>query len=186
MRCRPLSLSLLAVLLFADCSKVGIDTSGVVSNDDTYALLADVWASVSAMINAKKEPLTSPFSLALDDMGACLDGGQQSYTGTLAGTDSSGAGSATLSVAGTMTACVVDDGTTIRTFTATDIAVAGTIAITGDAYATTNARLTASGVTVNGTTCMGGIDVTIVATAPSSQATASGTACGRTGVVPLP
>jgi hypothetical protein len=87
---------------------------------------------------------------------------------------------------GTLTECVVDDGTTIRTFTATGITAAGTITITADAYAETNVRLTASGVTVNGTTCMGGIDVTIVATAPSSQATASGTACGRTGVVPLP
>jgi hypothetical protein len=188
MRFRLFSLPLLAVLLLAGCSRVGIDNSGVaaVSNDDTYALLAYVWDAVPAMINAKKEPFTSPFSLALADSAACSDGGQQSYTGTLAGTDSSGTGSATLSIVGTLTECVADDGTTLRTFTATDIAAAGTIAITGDAYAATSVHLTASGVTVNGTTCMGGIDVTIVATAPSSQATATGTACGRSGVVPLP
>lgn len=187
MRFRLFSLTVLAVVLFAGCSKVGIDTNGAaVSNDDTYALLAYVWNAVPTMINAKKEPFTSPFSLALADSGACADGGQQSYTGTLAGTDSSGTGSAALSVVGTLTECVADDGTTIRTFTATGITAAGTITITGDAYAATNVRLTASGVTVNGTTCTGGIDVTIVASAPSSQATASGTACGRTGVVPLP
>ena len=62
----------------------------------------------------------------------------------------------------------------------------GSIAITGDAYAATSVHLTASSVTVNGTTCTGGIDEMIVATSPSSQATATGTACGRSGVVPLP
>jgi hypothetical protein len=188
MRYRPFSLPLLAVLLFAGCSKVGIDTSEIaaVSNDDTYAMLAFVWDGVQAAINSKKEPLTSPFTMALDYTAACADGGQRSYTGTLAGTDSSGTGSAALSLAGTLTECVADDGTTVRTFTATDIAATGTIAITGDAYAATSVHLTASTVTVNGTTCTGGIDAMIVASSPSSQPTATGTACGRSGVVPLP
>jgi hypothetical protein len=188
MRRHPCSLPLLAVLLFAGCSKVGIDTSGAVavSNDDTYAMLTFIWDGVATTINSTKEPLTSPFSLPLAFAGACPTGGQRSYTGTLAGTDSSGTGSAALSLAETLTECLVDDGTTIRTFTATDIAATGTIAITGDAYAATSVHVTASNVTVNGTTCMGGIDVTIFTPAPSLQATATGTACGRTGVVPLP
>jgi hypothetical protein len=188
MRRRLFSLVPLAVVLFAGCSRVGIDTSVIapVSNGDTYAFLAYVWDGVQATINSKKEPLTSPFNLAFDYTAPCPNGGQRSYTGNLAGTDSSGTGSATLSLTGTLTACIVDDGTTVRTFTATDITAAGTIAIASDAYAATNVQLTASGVTVNGTACTGGIDATIVATAPSSQPTATGTACGRSGVVPLP
>jgi hypothetical protein len=185
---RLFSLPLLAVLLFAGCSKVGIDTTAVaaVSNDDTYAMLAFVWSGVQATVNSKREPLTSPFTLALDYTAACPDGGQRSYQGTLTGTDSSGTGSATLALTGTLTNCMADDGTTVRTFTATDIVATGTILITGDAYAATSLHLTASSVTVNGTTCAGGIDERIVATSPSSQPTATGTACGRSGVVPLP
>ena len=173
---RLFSLPLLAVVLFTGCSKVGIDNSAIasVSNDDTYAMLDFVWNSVQATINSKREPLTSPFTLALDYTAACPDGGQRSYQGTLAGTDSSGTGSATLSLTGSLTQCMVDDGTTVRTFTATGIAATGTIAITGDAYAATSVHLTASSVTVNGTTCTGGIDEMIVATSPSSQATATG------------
>jgi hypothetical protein len=188
MRRRLLSPPLLAVLLSAGCSKVGIDTSAIaaVSNDDTYAMLAYVWDGVQAAINSKKEPLTSPFTLALDYTAACPNGGQRSYQGTLAGTDSIGTGSATVSMTGTLTECVVDDGTTIRTFAATGIAATGTIAITADTYAATSLHLTASSVTVNGTTCTGGIDVVVTAASPSSQPTATGVACGRSGSVTLP
>lgn len=188
MRCRLLAVSLLTILPFSGCKKVGIDTSVIatVSNDDTYAMLAYVWNGVVASINSKKEPLTSPFNLAIAYSAQCPNGGLRAYQGTLAGTDSAGTGSATLSLTGTLTACMVDDGTTIRTFTASGLAANGTIAITGDAYAATSVHLTATTVTVNGTTCTGGIDVTIAATSPSSQPTVTGTACGRSGVVPLP
>lgn len=188
MRLRLFSLPLLAVLPFSGCTKVGIDTNDIaaVSNDDSYAMLAFVWSSVVTTINSKKEPLTSPFNLALDYTGACPNGGQRSFQGTLAGTDSSGTGKATLSLAGTLTACMVDGGTTVRTFTASGIAASGTIAITGDAYAATSVHLTATSATVNGTACAGGIDETIVAASPTSKPTATGTVCGRSGVVPLP
>jgi hypothetical protein len=188
MRHRLFSLPLVAVVLFTSCKRVGIDTSVIaaVSNDDTYAMLAFVWDGVQTTINSKREPLTSPFSLALNYTAGCSDGGTRSYQGTLAGTDSSGTGTATLSLVGTLTACIADDGTTLRTFAATGIVATGTIAISGDAYAATSVHLTASSVTVNGTTCAGGVDVTIIATSPSSQPTATGTACGRSGAVQLP
>ena len=188
MRRRLYSLLLLAILPCTGCKKVGIDASDIaaVSNDDTYAMLAFVWNGVQATVNSKKEPLTSPFNLALSYSAACPNGGQRSYQGTLAGTDSAGTGSATLTLTGSLSACMVDDGTTLRTFVVSGMAVTGTIAITGDAYAATTAHLTASAVTVNGTVCEGGIDIAIVASSPSSQPTATGTACGRSGVVPLP
>jgi hypothetical protein len=188
MRRRVLLPLLLAVLLFPGCSKVGIDTSVIaaVGNDDVYALLSYVWSGVVQPINAKKEPLTSPFTVTLDYTAACSSGGQRAFQGTLTGTDSSGTGSATLSLTGTLTQCMVDDGTTIRTFTASGVSATGTIKIASDAYAATSVHLTASSVTVNGTVCAGGIDETIVAASPTSQPTATGTACGRTGTVPLP
>jgi len=182
------SLPLLAVLPFSGCKRVGIDASDIasVSNDDTYAMLAFVWDGVQAAVNSKKEPQTSPFNLALSYSAGCPNGGQRSYQGTLAGTDSSGTGTATLSLTGTLTACVVDDGATARTFNATGVAATGTIAIAGDAYAATNVHLTASSVTVNGTICTGGVDLLVAAASPSSQPTVTGTACGRSGVVQLP
>jgi hypothetical protein len=191
---RQFSLPLVAIVLFTGCTKVGIDTSVIaaVSNDDTYAMLAYVWNGVAATINSKKEPLTSPFSLALSYTATCPGGGTRAYQGTLAGTDSSGTGGATLSLTGSLTACVVYDGTvvynssTMRTFTVTGIVTTGTIAIVSDAYATTSVHVTATSANVNGTVCAGGIDVTIVASSPSSQPTATGTVCGRSGVVPLP
>ena len=188
MRCRSSSPLWLAVLLLAGCSKVGIDTSAIasVSNDDTYAMLDDVWNGVQATIASKKEPTTSLFSLALDYSLACTSGGTRSYQGTLAGTDTAGTGNATLSLTASLTQCGFDDITTIRTITASGVVVTGTITIAADAYAATNLHMTASSVTVNGTTCTGGFDVMIVGTSPSTQPTATGTACGRSGVVPLP
>ncbi len=188
MRHRLFSLSLLAVIPFTGCTKVGIDTSMIasVSNDDAYAMLSFVWSGVASAINSKKEPLTSPFSLALAYSAGCPNGGQRSYQGTLAGTSSSGTGSGTLTLTGSLTACVVNSGTTTRTFIVSNIAVTGTIAITTDAYGATSLHLTATNVTVNGTVCEGGIDELITATSPSSQPTATGTACGRSGTVPLP
>lgn len=188
MRQRQLALFLLVPLTLGGCKRVGIDTTDIaaVSNDDTYAMLSYVWDGVRSAINSKKEPLTSPFNLAIDFSGACPSGGQRAFQGTLAGTDSAGTGSATLTLTGTLTACMVDDGTTIRTFAASGISATGTIAISGDTYAATSVHLTATTVTVNATACDGGIDETIAASSPSSQPTATGTACGRTGVVPLP
>jgi hypothetical protein len=188
MRCRSSSHLWLAAILLAGCSKVGIDSSVIasVSNDDTYAMLDYVWSGVQETIASKKEPLTSPFNLALSYSLACPSSGQRLYQGTLAGTNTSGTGSATLSLTATLTQCAFDDRITIRTITASGIVVTGTIAIANDTYAATNLHMTASSVTVNGTTCTGGIDVMIVGTSPSGQPTATGTACGRSGVVPLP
>ena len=188
MRARSTLTLWLAVLFAAGCSKVGIDTASIasVSNDDTYAMLDFVWSGVRATITSKKEPLTSPFNLALSYSLDCPSSGQRSYQGTLVGTNTSGTGSATLSLTATLTQCAFDDRITIRTITASGVVVTGTIAIANDTYAATNLHMTASSVTVNGTMCTGGIDVIIVGTSPASQPTASGSACGRSGVVPLP
>src|SRR5579872_1376358 len=96
MRSHKLSLTLAALLLYTGCSRVGIDTSAIaaVGNDDTYAMLSFVWSSVATTINAKKEPLTSPFSLQLNYASPCPNGGTQAFQGSLIGTDSAGTGSA--------------------------------------------------------------------------------------------
>jgi hypothetical protein len=181
--------TLLSVTLaLAACSTVGgIDSADTgVSNDDTYAMLDGIWSGARATINAKKDPLTVTFNLPLSYNVACDAGGQRSYQGTLAGTDSSGSGSATLSMTATLTNCGFDNKVKITTITATGVLVTGTITITNDAYAATNLRMKGTNVTVNGVVCTGGVDVAIVATAPSAQVTSTGTACGRAGSVPLP
>ena len=187
-RCGAASILCLTAVLLAACSHVGIDSSQVpaLSNDDTYATLGYLWGVARTAITSQKEPLTSPFSLPLVFSGTCPSGGQRAYQGTLAGTDSSGTGSATLTMTATLTLCAFDDGITIRKITATGVSVSGTIAISGDTYGATNVHLTAANVTVNGTTCTGGMEMIVVASAPLNQATATGTACGRSGAVPLP
>ena len=176
-------------IVLAGCSKVGgIDSSlgSPISNDDTYAALDGIWSGAQLAITAKKEPLASPFTLPLRYDIVCPSSGQRSYQGTLTGSYASGSGSATVALTGTLTNCAFDNKVRITTVTAASVTVAGTIAITSDAYGATNLRLTASGVTVNGVVCPGGIDVAVAGPTPSSQPTSTGTACGRLGSVLLP
>ena len=117
---------------------------------------------------------------------ACPSGGQRSYQGTLAGTFANGTGSATVAITGSMSKCMFNTNTTSRSITAASIILTGTIAITNDAYGAMNLHLVATGVTVNDVVCTGGMDMTLTGTTPSSQPVATGTACGRSGAVPLP
>ena len=186
---RLLPATLVVAVLLGACNRVGgIDYSQIaaVSNNDTYATVADIWAGAQAAITARLEPLTGTFTLALNYAVVCPSGGQRSYQGTLTGTNTNGTGSAALALTGSLTKCAFGDTFKTTTITASGVTITGTIAITNDAYAATSVHLVATGVTVNDVVCAGGIDMTLTALAPSSQATAAGTACGRTGSVPLP
>jgi hypothetical protein len=178
----------ISTVLLLGCARASIDSSQVaaVSNDDTYAMLDHIWAGVRTTITSAKEPQTSPFTLTLSGSPVCPGGGQQTYQGTLTGTNTNGAGTANLSLTATLTKCVFDDLVATRTITTPSVTVTGTIAIANDAYGLTNLHMTSPGATLNGTTCEGGIDMTITAASPTSQPTATGTACGRSGTVPLP
>lgn len=171
------------------CSSVGgIDNSltSPISNDDTFATIGYMWAGARSAIQAKREPSTNTFSLPLTYQVPCARGGQGSYQGSLAGSKSAGTGTATLAMTATITACQYDDNIRITTVSAPLVTLSGTIAVQNDMWSTVNVRLVASSVMVNGVTCPGGVDVTITGTAPSAQVVSTGTACGRTGAVPLP
>lgn len=166
----------------------GIDESlnSPISNNDTYATIGYLWSGARSAILREREPATSPFSLALSFSVPCTRGGTGSYQGTLAGTKTSGVGSAQLAVTGKLSNCQFDDITTVRIVAAPTITVSGSVAVAADTWSSINIHLVASTVTINGVSCPGGIDVIIAGASPSSQATSTGTACGRTGAVPLP
>ena len=186
-RFRQSTCVLLAVMLGSGCAG-GIDESlnSPISNNDTYAVLGYLWSGAREAILRQREPSTDVFNLALSYGLPCTRGGSGAYAGTLAGTKAAGSGSATLAATGVLAACQLDDITTVRTVTAPNVTVTGTVAIVGDAWSTITIHMVASAVTINGVTCPGGVDVTISGTSPSSQPTSTGTACGRTGSVPLP
>jgi hypothetical protein len=177
----------LVALLGVGCAG-GIDESltSPISNNDTYALLGYLWGGARDAIQREREPSTNAFSLALNYALPCTRGGSGSYAGTLAGTKAAGTGTATLSATGMLAACQFDDITTVRAVTAPNVTVTGTVAIAGDTWSTITVHLVATAVTINGVVCPGGVDVTITGSSLSSQPTSTGTACGRTGAVPLP
>jgi hypothetical protein len=182
-------ITLALALSLAGCSGVGgIDNTPTNSlgNDETYAALSLIWSGTREAITSKKEPVDQTFALSLNYALVCPSSGQRAYQGTLSGTNNAGTGSATLAMTASLTNCAVDDKVKITTVTASGVTISGTIAIANDTYAATNLRLTSANVTVNGKACPGGIDVAIVASAPAAQSTSTGTACGRTGSVPLP
>ena len=178
----------LSLGLFSCSSVGGIDNSlsSPISNNDTFATIGYLWGGVRSAIQAKREPSTNTFSLPLTYQVPCSRGGQGSYQGTLAGSKNAGSGTATLAVTATITDCQYDDNVRITTVTSPLVTLSGTIALQNDTWSTVNVRLVASSVTVNGVTCPGGVDVTITGSAPSAQVVSTGTACGRTGAVPLP
>jgi len=172
----------------AACSKVGIDATQVatVSNEDAYATLGGIWNGARAAITSPREPRTPSFTIPVNYTRNCPAGGQSSYQGTLTGTDTAGTGSATVALTAVLTNCAFDDRTRVTTVSATGVSIAGTIAITADTYGAINLRLIATSVTVNGKECTGGINMALQGSSPLAQPTASGTVCGRSGVVPLP
>lgn len=167
----------------------GIDTTGVspISNDDTFALLGYLWGGARTAIQREREPSVGNFNLALSYQLPCPRGGQGTYQGTLTGTKSAaGTGSGTLALTGTLTACQFDDRGVITTISASGLIVTGTVAIATDTWGAIDIRMIAPTVTVNGTACPGGVDVTLTGTSPAAQPVSTGTACGRTGAVALP
>ena len=178
-----------AALALGGCSGVGgIDPTLAtpISNDDAYSTIGHLWAGARSALLNKREPGTDIFNLALSYQLPCTRGGQGSYLGTISGTKTAGRGTATLALTGTATACQFDDISVVRTVTASGVTVTGTVAVVNDAWDAINIHLVATGVTVNGVSCPGGIDVNITGPTPSSQPVSSGTACGRTGAVALP
>ena len=182
----PLALALAVAL--AACGVGGIDSTQVspISNDDTFYTLGYLWSGARSAIEGRLEPTTDTFNLALSFKLACPRSGQRSYQGTLAGTKTGGAGTATLSMTATLTACQFNDNKTITEITASAVSLSGTIGIANDAWGAINLKMVAASVLVNGTTCPGGVDVVLTGAAPASLITSTGAACGRTGVVPLP
>ena len=181
--------ALTLAIAVAGCSGVGgIDTTGVspISNDATFQTLALLWAGARTAIESKREPSAATFNLALSSQLPCTRGGQGAYQGTLAGTRAGGAGSATLALTGTLTACQYDDKVTITTVSASGLTVTGTIAIANDAWGAISLRMVATNVTVNGVVCPGGVDVMLTGTTPFVPPISTGTSCGRTGSVALP
>ena len=174
-------------VLLASCVSHAIDASLVtpLTNDVVFAALDDMWSGVPAAVQAKREPSTATFNLALSYQDPCSPTGQRAYQGTIAGTKSGGAGTATLTMTATLTACEFDNSGTITKITATGVTVTGTVGITNDTWSDINLRMVATNVTVNGTLCPGGVDVMLTGTSPT-QAISTGTVCGRTGAVPLP
>jgi hypothetical protein len=179
--------AILATMIGSGCAG-GIDESlnSPISNNDTYAVLGYLWSGAREAILRQREPSTDAFTLALSYGLLCPRGGSGTYHGTLSGTKTAGTGSGTLSVTGMLDACQFDDITIVRVVTAPNVTVTGTVAVAGDTWSTITLHMVASAVTINGVTCPGGVDVTIAGTSPSSQPTSTGTACGRTGAVPLP
>ena len=172
------------------CSGVGqIDSTGVspITNDDTYATLGYLWAGARTAIEREREPSVGAFNLPLSYQVPCTRGGNGSYQGTLSGTKTAaGGGSGALSLTATLAECQFEGRTAITTISASGFNLTGTIAISNDMWGTVNIRMVATSVTVNGKLCPGGVDVTLSASSPSAQVISTGTACGRTGAVPLP
>ena len=185
---RSRSLRALALALVLAACVGGIDTTAVspISNDDTFATLGYLWSGAQSAILTKKEPSTDTFNLALGNQLACPRSGQRSYQGTLVGTKTGGAGTATLTMTATLTACQFDDNGTITEISATGVSLTGTVDIANDAWSAINLKMVATSVFVNGKACPGGVDVVLTGAAPGAQITSTGSACGRTGVVPLP
>lgn len=182
------AIALAVVMLMSGCGAGGIDTSLVspISNNDTYAIIGYLWGGARSAILNKREPSTDAFSLALAFQLPCTRGGQGSYQGTLAGTKTAGRGSATLAMTGAVAACQFDDITAVRTVSAPLVTMTGTVGILNDTWDAISIHLVAAAVTVNGVACPGGVDVIITGPSPSAQPVSTGTACGRTGAVPLP
>ena len=177
-----------ALMILASACVGGIDESlnSPISNNDTYAAIGYLWGGARSAILREREPSTDTFNLALSFALPCVRGGSGSYSGSLKGTKSSGTGSGTLAMTGSLASCQFDEITTVRIVTATAVSTTGTVAVTADAWGAVDIHLLASVVTINGVSCPGGVDVQISATSPSSQPTSTGTACGRTGAVSLP
>jgi hypothetical protein len=178
---------MLAPMLAGGCVG-GIDESltSPITNNDAYATIGYLWNGARDAIVREREPSTNTFTIALNYGLPCTRGGSGTYRGTLAGTKASGIGSAQLAVTGVLSSCQFDEITSVRVVAAPAIAVSGSVAIAGDTWSTINVRLVASTVTINGVSCPGGVDVVITGASLSSQATSTGTACGRTGAVALP
>ena len=170
------------------CGAAGIDTtlSSPISNNDAYATIGYLLSGARSAILNKREPSTDSFLLPLRFHLPCTRGGSGSFKGTISGTKTAGRGTATVAMTATLSACQFDDISVVRTVSASGVTVSGSVAILNDTWDATNIHLVAQSVTVNGITCPGGIDVTITGTAPSAQPVSTGTACGRTGAVPLP
>jgi hypothetical protein len=177
-----------AMLVLVNCGAGGIDNTlgSPISNNDTYATIGYLWAGARSAILNKREPSTDSFNLPLSYQLPCTRGGSGSFQGTLSGTKTAGRGTATLAMTATLSACQFDDITVVRTVSASGVTVNGTINIMNDVWDAISIRLIAPTVTINGVSCPGGIDVMITGTSPSSQPVSTGTACGRTGAVPLP
>ena len=182
------AIAVVAIALLAACASHGIDKTLVspISNDDTFAMLDDMWAGVPAAIQSKREPSTDTFNLALTFADPCSRSGTRSYQGTLAGTKSNGSGTATLNLTASLTACEFDNTVSITKVTATGITVTGTIKILNDTWDAISLTMIATSVTVNDVLCPGGVNVMLTGTAPSAQPVSTGTSCGRVGAVNLP
>ena len=176
-----------ALLVLSACGVDGIDVSKVapISNDDTYATLGYLWSGVQSSIQRQREPATDTFSLPLSFQLPCTRG-SGAYQGTLAGTKTNGAGTATLNVTATLAECEFVDTRTVTRVSASGIVVTGTVAIVNDAWDAINLHMVAATVAVNGVACPGGVDVRLTGTSPSARPVSTGTACGRTGAVALP
>ena len=177
-----------AMGLLSSCGAGGIDNSlgSPISNNDTYATIGYLWAGARSSILNKREPSTDSFNLPLSYQLPCTRGGSGSYQGSVSGTKTAGRGTATLAMTATLSACQFDDITVVRVVSASGVTVNGTIGIVNDTWDAISIRLVAPIVTINGVSCPGGVDVMITGTSPSSQPVSTGTACGRTGAVPLP
>ena len=179
---------MLALALILSACVGGADTTGVspITSDDAVATLGYLWSGAQAAIVNKKEPATDTFNLALSYKLACPRSGQRSYQGTLIGTKTGGTGTATLNMTATLTGCQFNGNNTVTDITASGVTLTGTIGIANDAFSTTNLQMLATSLTVNGTTCPGGVNVQLTGASPSAQITSTGTACARNGSVPLP
>lgn len=173
----------------AGCGGAGtIDQTSVspISNEATFATLGYLWDGVRSAIVAKREPAVGPFNLVLHYEPPCSRGGSGSYKGSVTGTKTSTGGTGTLSMTATISACQYDDNVVITTITASDLTATGTIAIVNDTWGNIDIHMVATNVTVNGVVCPGGVDVHLTGLTPSTPPISTGTACGRTGAVPLP
>ncbi|MEO5816041.1 MAG: hypothetical protein ABIT20_12255 [Gemmatimonadaceae bacterium] len=177
-----------ATLVVTSCGAGGIDTTvgSPISNNDTYATIGYLWSGARSAILNKREPSTDSFSLPLSYQLPCTRGGSGSFQGTLSGTKAVGRGTATLALTASLSACQFDDITVVRTVSASGVALSGSVGIVNDTWDAISIHMVAPTVTVNGVSCPGGIDVMITGTSPSAQPISTGTACGRTGAVPLP
>ncbi len=171
------------------CSTVGgIDAAATagVSNADAVATLSYIWSGARDAINGAKESPKASFNIPVSLSGECPGGGSRNYSGTISGTNVGGSGTATVHITAALNKCGYDQTTTITTIDAPAVTVTGTIAIVSDAYGASTLTLTVPALTVNSVSCTGGIAMSLVATSPSSQPTATGTICGRSGAIPVP